>query len=273
MDDIAKTDPLTGKPLLQATPAATIIVAADQPDGPPRLLMVERSGKMAFAAGAVVFPGGRVDSGDYILARRFLGRDAGDLTEDEMLADMAGRIAAIRETIEEARYPVAMGATPSQQAIEAIRAEASKNSHFDAVVDKYGLMLEPQSLTYFARWKPPFNEKRVFDTRFYLAKATLPEAQAVVDDTENRKLFWATAQDVLERAARDEIKLIFPTRRNLEKLALCDSYDALVAHAAAYPPELVTPFIEERGGQPHLCVPEGLGYPVTSEPMKGAMRG
>ncbi|MEM1132774.1 MAG: NUDIX hydrolase [Pseudomonadota bacterium] len=272
MNDLPKTDPLTGKPLIQATPAATIIVAADQPDGSPRLLMVERSGKMAFAAGAVVFPGGRVDSGDYVLARRFLERDPdGDI--DEPLADMAGRIAAIRETIEEARYPVAMKTMPGDDAIEAIRAEASGDSHFDAVVDRYALELEPQSLTYFARWRPPFNEKRVFDTRFYIARATLPEGQAVVDDTENRTLFWATAQEVLDRAEREEIKIIFPTRRNLEKLAQCQSYDALVAHVGAHPPELVTPFVEEREGEPHLCVPDGLGYPVTSEPIKAAMRG
>lgn len=267
------TDPLTGKPLIAATPAATIIVAADQPEGPPKLLMVERSGKMAFAAGAVVFPGGRVDSGDYVLARRFLGRSADNANEDEALADMAGRIAAIRETIEEARYPVAIATVPQAEAIAAIRAEASGDSHFDAVVDRFGLQLEPQSLTYFARWRPPFNEKRVFDTRFYIARATLPEEQAVVDDTENRKLFWATAQQVLDRAEQGEIKLIFPTRRNLEKLALCNSHAALVAHAEAYPPQLVTPFIEERTGEPHLCVPDGLGYPVTSEPISGAMRG
>lgn len=47
---------------------------------------------MAFAAGAVVFPGSRVDPDDYLVARQ-----AG-LVADE--ADGAGRVAALRETLE-----------------------------------------------------------------------------------------------------------------------------------------------------------------------------
>lgn len=266
-------DPLTGEPTKEATPAATIIVVHDTPNGPPEFLMVERSGKMAFAAGAAVFPGGRVDPGDYILADRVLSDKAGDDISEEMRQDMAGRIAAIRETIEEASYPVAMAVPASPEAIAAIRAEAREDSNFAVNVDKYGLQLQPEALTYFARWRPPFNEVRVFDTRFYLAKATLNKAAAIVDETENQKLFWATAQQVLDRADRGELKIIFPTRRNLEKLAQCRSYAELVDHARQFPVKLVVPFIEERSGEKFLCVPENLGYPVTCEPIKGALRG
>jgi len=273
-DTPSKTDPLTGKLLIAATPAATIIVVHEQDTGPPEFLMVERSGKMAFAAGAAVFPGGKVDSGDFALARNYLENAPIDgQDDDEALSDMAARIAAIRETIEEASYPVAMTKMPSDEAIAAIRAEARGNSNFDRLVQLHGLEIVPDQLVYFARWRPPFNERRVFDTRFFLARAVLPKDQAKVDETENRTLFWASAQDVLDRADRDEVKIIFPTRRNLEKLAQCDSYDALVAHAASFPPKLVTPFIEELDGEPHLCVPENMGYPVTSEPIGAALRG
>ncbi len=68
-------DPRTGEPLVTASPAATIIVFRDCPDGgAPELLMVERSSHMVFAGGAVVFPGGRVD--DRLLGRRIDGRHA-----------------------------------------------------------------------------------------------------------------------------------------------------------------------------------------------------
>ncbi|WP_204270990.1 NUDIX domain-containing protein, partial [Escherichia coli] len=73
----------------------------DVPDGPPELLMVERAAAMSFAGGALVFPGGRVDPGDFVLA----GRHAGDVEEN------AARIAAIRETLEEAG--VAVGLYPA----------------------------------------------------------------------------------------------------------------------------------------------------------------
>lgn len=266
-------DPISGKPLLAPTPAATIIVVHENENGPPEFLMVERSGKMAFAAGAAVFPGGRVDPGDYVLAKKFLSRNADAQHDDEILQDMAGRIAAIRETVEEAGYPVAMAEPASPEAINAIRAEASGESDFAANAERFGLLLQPETLTYFARWRPPFNEARIFDTRFYLARATLDKASAIVDATENRKLFWASATQVLERADRGELKIIFPTRRNLEKLAQCSSYAELVEHAQKYPAQLIIPFVEERGGETHLCVPDNMGYPITSEPIKGALRG
>ena len=61
--------------------------------------------------------------------------------------------------------------------------------------------------------------------------------------------------------------------RNLERLALFDSFDAAVAQARAIAPRTITPFTETRKGRPHLCIPDGLGYPVTAEPMGDAMRG
>jgi 8-oxo-dGTP pyrophosphatase MutT (NUDIX family) len=69
-----------------AIPAATLILVRERPGAAPELLMVERAGGMAFAAGALVFPGGRIDAAD-----RTLGADIG--------VDPAA-VAAIRETIE-----------------------------------------------------------------------------------------------------------------------------------------------------------------------------
>src|SRR3990170_7280945 len=70
-------------------PAATLVTVREPPDGPPELLMVERAEAMAFAGGALVFPGGRIDESDLALAEPF------------GLADGGARVAAIRETIEE----------------------------------------------------------------------------------------------------------------------------------------------------------------------------
>src|SRR3546814_1788170 len=53
-----------------AIPAATLVIMRPADGGgPDEILMVKRSAKMAFAAGAVVFPGGRVDPDDYRVAR------------------------------------------------------------------------------------------------------------------------------------------------------------------------------------------------------------
>lgn len=214
---------------------------------------------MVFAGGAVVFPGGRVDPGDYELAARFPHLDA---------TDAAARIAAVRETIEEAGIAVGLDAD-----VEVLRTALSKGIALGPLLDAHGLTLDPDVLVPFARWCPNFKETRTFDTHFYLARVEADHAEARVDATENTHLFWATASQVLARADAGEVKIIFPTRRNLERLATLDSFDAARTHAAGHPVETITPWMEERDGARHLCIPDGLGYPVTSENLDQAMRG
>ncbi len=213
---------------------------------------------MVFAGGAVVFPGGRVDPGDYQLAARYPHLDP---------LDAAARIAAVRETIEEAGIAVGMDAD-----VEIMRAALSEGSALGPLLDTHRLKLDLDGLVPFARWCPNFKESRTFDTHFYLARVEVGHAEARVDATENTHLFWATAADVLARADAGEVKIIFPTRRNLERLAILDSFAAAQAHAAAHPVEKITPWIEDRDGAQQLCIPSGLGYPVTSEILERAMR-
>jgi hypothetical protein len=94
-----------------------------------------------------------------------------------------------------------------------------------------------------------------------------------VDNTENRMLFWATAAEALECADDGKIKVIFPTRRNLERLALFGSFNDAAAHAAAHPVSTVLTYIDKRDDGNWLCIPDCHGYPVTEEPMASAMRG
>jgi len=86
-----------------AIPASTLILVRDRDGAPPDLLMVERSDNMAFAAGALVFPGGRIDDADAALGRS-LGLDDG------------AAVAAVRETIEETAVPV--GLSPSLSKVD-----------------------------------------------------------------------------------------------------------------------------------------------------------
>src|SRR3954467_13036090 len=72
-------------------PAATLILMRPRGSRPPEILMMERAQNMAFAAGALVFPGGRIDADDHASAAALAPH----------LSDAPARIAAIRETIEE----------------------------------------------------------------------------------------------------------------------------------------------------------------------------
>ena len=64
----------------EAIPAATLIVVRDRGGEKPELLMVERADGMAFAAGALVFPGGRIDAADHLFDGRV--HEVGDALED-----------------------------------------------------------------------------------------------------------------------------------------------------------------------------------------------
>jgi 8-oxo-dGTP pyrophosphatase MutT (NUDIX family) len=244
-------------------PAATLIIFRAAGDGPPQVLMVERAKAMVFAGGAMVFPGGRIDPGDHVLAE-LLG--SGD---DET----AARIGAIRETIEEAGLPVGLAELPTAEALIEMRGALHDGKPFAEALASAGATLDLELLTPWARWRPAHAHMRIFDTRFYLSELPQDAPHASVDQTENVRLVWATAQQVLDDADAGKLAIIYPTRRNLERLAQFGSYADAVAHANATPVVTVTPWSETRGGEEHLCIPEDAGYPITSEMISSAMRG
>jgi len=139
----------------EAIPAATLIVVRDRPGGPPELLMVERAGGMAFAAGAWVFPGGRIDDAD---------RRLGEASGIEPAA-----VAAIRETIEETAVPVGVAPTPDRTTARELQDALVEDR---PLADLLGdLELDAGALTPFARWVPKFHAIRRFDTMFFVAPA------------------------------------------------------------------------------------------------------
>jgi 8-oxo-dGTP pyrophosphatase MutT (NUDIX family) len=224
--------------------------------------MVERSKGMKFAGGAVVFPGGRVDDDDHVIAGRYPGMDA---------ECAASRVAAIRETIEESGIPIGIVGAASHDWLEGVRAALHDQQPFSRLLDAAGFSLDLDALIPFARWRPKHREARVFDTRFYIARAPDDLPLEVVDDTENVRTFWESAQGVIDLAAQGRVKVIFPTMRNLERLALLGNYNEAVAHCARFSSDMISPFHEVRDGVGHLCIPDGFGYPVTSEPLEQAI--
>jgi 8-oxo-dGTP pyrophosphatase MutT (NUDIX family) len=248
--------------LPEAIPAATLVLMRECGAGPPELLVTERTGQMAFAAGALVFPGGRIDADDHRSAERLI----------DAPADAAARIAAIRETIEETGIAPALLPPPSPDAVRALRSGIVLEEPFAGLLDRLGLALDLGALTPFARWCPNFRETRRFDTLFYLAEAPARADAPVVAEAEAVRAFWASAADILAEIDSGAAHAIFPTRRNLERLARFGSIAEARADAIRHGVAKVVPWVEERGGAPHVCIPDGIGYPVTSEPLETARR-
>jgi len=211
--------------------AASLILMRERAGNAAEFLIVRREASLAFAAGAYVFPGGRLDPEDH---------RAGRLQHPHLdPVETAARIAAIRETAEETGIVV----------------EA-----------------EPADLIPFARWLPVHEEVvRRFDTRFYLARIDR-DVEPVADGVESSHAFWATAGDILERCARGDGRVIFPTRRLLERLARFASFDEARVEAEVLPQRIISPWVEQREGRNWLCIPDDAGYPVTSEPIATAFR-
>jgi len=251
-----------------ATPAATLVIfRRDAAGGAPQILMVERSAKMAFAGGAAVFPGGRVDPADAVLAQTMGAAD------EEAIDELAARIAAIRETLEETGLVLGIRQRPSLAEARRARDILLGEGHMAPMLAAMGWELDPGLLVPFARWRPKHRHLRVYDTRFYLADLGTGAVDLLVDQTENTRLFWTGAAEALDHADAGRISVIFPTRRNLERLAQFGSFDDAVAHVAHYPSRMITPFVSEEDGQKWLRIPADAGYPVTGEVLESASRG
>ena len=246
--------------LPDAIPAATLVLMRETRAGPPELLVTERTGAMAFAAGALVFPGGRIDPDDH------------ETAAGSALPDAAARIAAIRETIEETGLAIGLHPAPDANATAALRDWIMVERPFGPLLAAHGFALDLDALTPFARWCPNFRETRRFDTLFFLAEAPADAPEPVVAEAEAVRAFWASAADILAEVEAGDAHVIFPTRRNLERLARFGSMAEARTDAALHPVTCITPWVEERGGVPHVCIPEGIGYPVTSEPLETARR-
>lgn len=255
----------------EGIPAATIVIFRKAADGgPPELLMTVRSRNMTFAGGMAVFPGGRVDPADYELAQETASSGDISIPVDEA----AHQIAAIRETLEETGLALGLSGDITAERAADARAMLEAGGELAPVLEAFGWTLDFAQIVPFARWFPQ-NEKlsRVYDTRFYLADLGTGEVDVSIDHAENTHLFWVSAQGALDAAERGEIKLIFPTRRNLERLALFGSFEDARAQAEAIPVKTIIPKVDENGGKPVLTILEDAGYPVTSELLQSVARG
>jgi 8-oxo-dGTP pyrophosphatase MutT (NUDIX family) len=262
---------------MSSIPAATVILLRDSSDG-PEILMIQRGDNLAFAGGAMVFPGGRVDAADVVTARDpALATGFEDLDD----VDAAARIACCREALEETGVLLTSGDAPDPVALARSRANLSAGPELDeactfaAMLAALGHKVAADRFIPFARWEPPAAApiKRRFDTRFYLADAGhTASADISPDGNEAVAIHWTTAAAALAREAEGQAALVFPTKCNLQRLAQYADVAALMAAAASREPPYVQPEIVSRDGEMWITIPSGCDYPVTAEPLSGARR-
>ena len=238
--------------------ASTLIIAREGNAGAPELLMLERSSGMRFAAGALVFPGGRLDDVDIALAAELGNR------RREAVEDIASRIAAIRETIEETGIAIGLDPVPDSATILMLRDALAEGASFATLIAEAGLRIDLDAMALFARWQPPVGvAHRRFDTRFYVAPAPA-DAVELADGTENVHAFWASADSILADARAGRHTIIFPTICTLFRLAQLSSFDDIARDADRHGQHLAATEIIERDGGRWFTIPHDIGFPVHS---------
>lgn len=202
--------------------AATVMLLRNGDEG-MEVFMIVRHHNSDVHAGALVFPGGRVDPEDHDLAvdSAVFPPQAG---VDVAMATL--RVAAVRETFEEcgvllarARGEQALISAARLQAIEAAHRAAMTRGErtFGAILAAENLVLAPETMAYFANWITPERSAKRFDTHFFLAAAPSDQV-ALHDGQEAVDSVWITPGTALERARAGIYRLMFPTQMNLQKL-------------------------------------------------------
>src|SRR3546814_1189698 len=91
-----------------------------------------------------------------------------DWSSDVCSSDLA-RVAAVRETIEEAGIAGGIDPLPDPDALGRLRSGLNAHGPFVDLLANEGLALDPDALISFAHWCPRREHVRILDRRFYLA--------------------------------------------------------------------------------------------------------
>jgi 8-oxo-dGTP pyrophosphatase MutT (NUDIX family) len=248
-------------------PAATVVMLRQRSQ--LELFMVVRHHQIDFASGALVFPGGKVDKADFDAALApWLHGASADTTMRAM------QVAAIRESFEECGVLLARPEGSDElipgsrlQVLEPYRKQLNDGAiSITSFLQQENLVLACDLLHHFAHWiTPPMVPKR-FDTHFFIAVA--PEDHlAAHDGQENVDSVWITAGDAVAAAKDGSRTIIFPTLRNLERLAKFGSAAEAIGNCKVQAVVPVLPWSEKRDDGMWLCIPTNAGYEICEEKM------
>jgi 8-oxo-dGTP pyrophosphatase MutT (NUDIX family) len=241
-----------------------VVILRDTPGG-IEVFMVVRHREIDFASGALVFPGGKVDSHDASAGWTGLAAAAPATPERSFF------VAAGRETFEEAGLVLARQ-SGTADLVDAATAERLVAKHrnrllkgetaFLDIVRSEGLTLALDMLVPFAHWITPEPVPKRFDTHFFLVAAPVSQLGAH-DGAESVEGFWIAPQLALAEAEAGNRTLVFATRMNLAKLARYPTVSDAVAATRAKPVVTVMPRVKKTPEGRWLEIPAEADYGVT----------
>ncbi|MFK0084636.1 NUDIX hydrolase [Glutamicibacter sp. NPDC090743] len=188
------TSPIPATPAEVPIRKAASVLLLREAAGGFEVFVQHRVNTMDFAAGMVVYPGGRVDAQDGQAVA------AGEL-DPALLSEHARQWA--RTSI------LGEGPDRAEHLAGEILAAARRE-----VFEETGLLLDPGQLRPWANWVTPAGFPRRFDTYFFVA-ALRPGQEPVHQTTEAVISTWISPQELFDSLERGEIKMMRPTQRTL----------------------------------------------------------
>jgi 8-oxo-dGTP pyrophosphatase MutT (NUDIX family) len=228
--------------------AATIVLLRAAQEKGFEVFLTRRPDGMPFLGGMYCFPGGTVTREDS--APRMIERCRGRTAEQARKiagAQFSPRqalgfwVAAIRELFEE--VGVLLAVDSSGKRMDKRKASGLVEKHqllldnslsFLALLEGEKLYCDLSGLAYLSHWQTPAETSLRFDTRFFVA--ALPQDQTpLATSAEVTHSLWLTPELAMQRYARGELPMIFPTFTSLRTLADFENLDAVMKEFARYP--------------------------------------
>jgi 8-oxo-dGTP pyrophosphatase MutT (NUDIX family) len=249
-------------------PSATLLLLRDGAAG-LEVLMTVRHDAAGFAAGAMVFPGGKTAPEDLLLV------DAAANPTGLDTSALVSRIAAIREAFEEGSVLLARAygrqSILSHAELAALLARIPDRADFGAFVARAGVTLATDLLVPYAHWITPADQPKRFDTQFYLAPAPADQV-AQHDGREAVETRWLAPAAAVAAADRGEIKLVFATRANLLRLGHSRTVAEAIEAARAARIVTVEPKLVDTPAGQVFRIPADAGYEMTETPVRRVTR-
>ncbi|KAL9552328.1 hypothetical protein MBANPS3_003814 [Mucor bainieri] len=239
------------RPLIR--PSASLIIAAPTPgDGVKggsnyRVLMVKRNARSSFI-NAHVYPGGIVDTADHYL--NWINDTSTTESENVILNIIQNRgkvltnkICAIRETFEESGLLLSH---PPANTIKALDANVWRHkvhndaNQFKVMCDTYSIRPAVDKLIPFSNWITPAQEKKRYDTMFFLTVLEEFKTKQEQDlhlnvvsaDGKETVLFdWLKPEEALLKKKNKEVVMIPPQWYSLSLMNQVKDYRDLISQA------------------------------------------
>jgi 8-oxo-dGTP pyrophosphatase MutT (NUDIX family) len=249
-------------------PATTVLLLRPSQAGdagsPLEVFMVVRHHQIDSFSGALVFPGGKLETADGDPRLRARSGSSEGISDEEL----AFRIAGVREAFEECGILLArkrgqralIGALELKPIEERWRDKLAKDeASIVDLVEAEDLELAIDLMTPYAHWITPTFAPKRFDTWFFLAEAPADQI-ALHDGSESIDSVWIGAEEAIAEAQAGKRTLVHATLKNLELLAEGGTVAGALAQASVRKIQTVQPWVEQREGKRYLHLPPDAGY-------------